>query len=125
MASPEDVERHFGRPIAGGASEPLYQRIKAALPSTSNAGFDTHSLRAIAGAFHLEQALGAEPNDYAEVLTAILAGLPAGMELKPPSDPCWIEVATSGRALVALDVYRHPDDRHWAVGRRGCSAGEE
>lgn len=115
VTSAEDVERHFGRPATGGLTERLYERIKAAAPSTSKTGFDTHSLRAIAGAFHLEQALGAEPNDHAEVLTAILAGLPASTELKLPSDSCWIEVATIGRALVGLDVYRHPDDRHLAV----------
>jgi len=115
MTSADDVLQHFGRPVAGGMSELLYQRIKAALPSTSETGFDTHALRAVAGAFRLEQAVGAESNDNAEVLTAISAGLPAGTELKLPSDACWIEAATIGRALLALDVYRHPDHRHLAV----------
>jgi hypothetical protein len=115
IGSVQDVEQHFGRVTVGTMADVLYQQLKTIVPSNLRTGFDTHSLRAVAGAFRLDQALGAEPDNYADVLTAVVSGLSAGTELKPPHDPCWIEAATIGRALLALGVYQQADPRHIAV----------
>lgn len=115
MNTVEDIEEKFKWSSVGPMSESLYQRLRTILPAGDRTGFDTHHLRAIAGAFQLQDALEGETHELSDVISVIASGLQAGTELKLPSDPTWIEAATLGRALIVLDVYRSPDPRHIAI----------
>jgi len=115
LDSVEDVEVKFGRRTSRPASEDLYQRLRTILAATARTGFDTHHLRSVAGVFHLQGALQGGALGYADVISVIASGLQAGTELKAPADPVWVEAATLGRALIALNVYWSPDQRHISV----------
>lgn len=78
-------------------------------------GFDTHDLRAVAGAFLFEQALGTIPLDRAAPLMTILACVQANSSVPAPEDPVWQEVVTIGRALVVVGAFLKHDPRHEAV----------
>ena len=67
------------------------------------------------GAFHLQHAIQGDASGYADVISVIASGLQAGTELKDPNDPAWIEAATLGRALILIEVYWTPDQRHISV----------
>ena len=56
--SRSEVEQHFGKPGVGLLSKTLHDRLRAILGSDEVSGFDTHDLRAAAGAFALERAIG-------------------------------------------------------------------
>jgi len=113
--SVEDVASYLGKSHMGDRSAALYQRLKAILPEIPGSDFDTHSLRNLAGALCLRAALNNGRTHDAEIITVIAGALPASTKLKSLTDPVWIEAATIGRALIALDVYRTLDQRHIAV----------
>ena len=115
LDSIELVEKHFGRPAVGRLTDALYDRLRSMLKAEVPTGFDTHDLRSLAGAFALERAIRVSNQSNDDIIAAILPCLPAGTELKSLTDACWIDVATVGRALVTLDVYRRADQRHEAV----------
>ena len=89
----EDVENWCGTPEIGGLREALYERLKPLLRTQRSTGFDTHDLRAIAGAFLFEHALGDEQRDRAAPLMTVLASLQANSAIPAPEDPLWQEVS--------------------------------
>jgi hypothetical protein len=111
----EDVEMRFGSPEVGGLREALYERLRPLMRTDRSTGFDTHDLRAVAGAFLFEHALGIEPLDRAAPLVAILASLQASSSVPAPGEPVWQEVVTIGRALVVVGAFLRHDPRHVAV----------
>ena len=115
--SRSDVENQFGKPPAGMLSDRLHDRLRAMLTPDRATGFDTLDLRAVAGAFALERAFGSD-RVYDEIIAEILPCFGGGVELKPPTDECWVEAAEIGLALSMLECFKLPDQRHQAV----CSA---
>ena len=77
--------------------------------------FDTHDLRAAAGAFALERAIGVSCEKYDEIIEEILPCFGGGTELKPPTDACWVAAGEIGLGLSMLDCFHLPDQRHEAV----------
>ena len=77
--------------------------------------FDTHDLRAVAGAFALERSVGASSQQYDDIIAEILPCFGGGTELKPPNDDCWVAAGEIGLGLSMLDCFRLPDQRHEAV----------
>ena len=110
-----DVEEHFGRPAVGQLSNTLHARLKTMLRSDEASGFDTHDLRAAAGAFALERAAGVSNQQYDDIIAEILPCLEAGTELKPPTDACWVGAGEIGLGLSMLDCFHLADQRHDAV----------
>jgi hypothetical protein len=115
LDSIEAVDMHFERPAVGSLADALYVQLMSMLKTETPSGFDTHDLRSLAAAFALERAVGVSDQSYDDIIAAVLPCLPAGTELKLPADPCWVDVASIGRALVTLGVYRDTDERHEAV----------
>jgi hypothetical protein len=111
----EDVENWCGAPEIGGLEEALYARVRPLLRMERSSGFDTHDLRAVAGAFLFEHALGHERLDRAAPLMTVLACLPANSSVPVPGNAVWQEVATIGRALVIVGAFLKYDPRHEAV----------
>jgi hypothetical protein len=111
----QDVEQRFGAPEVGGLREALYDRLRPLLRTRKSSGFDTHDLRAVAGAFLFERALGVEPLDRAAPLMTVLACLQANSSVPVPGDPVWQEVVTIGRALIVVGAFWRHDPRHEEV----------
>jgi hypothetical protein len=94
-----DTDKRFGSPAVGGQRDALYERLRPLMATDRSTGFDTHDLRAVAGAFLFEHALGTAPLDRGATLMVILACLQANSSAPAPEDPVWQEVVTIGRAL--------------------------
>ena len=116
--SRSDVEEHFGKPEIGQLSTVLHDRLKVMLTSDQASGFDRRDLRAAAGAFALERAIGVSDQQYDAIIEEILPCFGGGIELKPPTDDCWVTAGEIGLGLSMLDCFQQPDQRHEAV----CSA---
>ena len=110
-----DVEEHFGKPKIGQLSNTLHDRLRAILTSDEATGFDTHDLRAAAGAFALERVIGVSDQKYDVIIKEILPCFGGGTELRPPTNDCWITAGEIGFGLSMLDCFRLPDQRHEAV----------
>jgi hypothetical protein len=110
-----DVDKRFGSPAVGGQRDALYERLRPLMATDRSTGFDTHDLRAVAGAFLFEHTLGTTALDRAAPLITILACLQANSSVPAPGDPVWQEVVTIGRALVVLGAFLKHDPRHETV----------
>ena len=115
FGSRSDVEKHFGKPKIGQLSNVLHDRLKETLTPGQASGFDTHDLRAAAGAFALERAIGLSNKRYDAIVEEILPCFGGGTELKPPTDDCWVAAAEIGLGLSMLDCFHLRDQRHDAV----------
>ncbi len=115
LNSVDDVINYFRIREDHQAKDHLYIKIKDLLINKNSSDFDTHDLRVLAGGFTLDRAVNQTNHNYDEIIYAILPCLEAGSGLKKPNDDAWDEVATIGRALVILDVYRPLDLRQTAV----------
>ena len=113
--SRSDVEEHFGIPEIGQLSKVLHDRLRAMLTSHEASGFDTHDLRAAAGIFALERAIGVSDQQYDAIVEEILPCFSGGTELKPPTDDCWVIAGEIGLGLSMLDCFHLPDQRHGVV----------
>ena len=115
FGSRSDVEEHFGKPRVGQLSTVLHDRLKEMLTSDKASGFDTHDLRAAAGAFALERAIGVSDREFNVIIEEILPCFGGGTELRPPTDDCWVAAGEIGLGLSKLDCFHLPDQRHEAV----------
>ena len=115
FGSRSDVEEHFGKPEVGQLSKVLHDRLRAMLTSDRSSGFDTRDLRAAAGAFALERAIGGSDRQYDAIIEEILPCFGGGTELRPPTDDCWVTAGEIGLGLSMLDCFHLPDQRHAAV----------
>lgn len=111
----QDVEDRFDVPAIGSLRDALYDRLRGILAMHSHTGFDTHDLRAIAGAFSVEHAIEATDEDRAAPLLLILACTQAGAQLPKPQNTIWQDAVTIGRALFVIDAYFRRDPRHEEV----------
>ena len=118
FGSRSDVEEHFGKPEIGQLSKVLHDRLRVMLTSNEASGIDTHELRAAAGAFALERAIGVSQQQHDEIIKEILPCFGGGTELKPSTDDCWVTAGEIGLGLSMLDCFHLPEQRHEAV----CSA---
>ncbi|UGX89825.1 hypothetical protein G6321_00003300 (plasmid) [Bradyrhizobium barranii subsp. barranii] len=124
----EDVENWCGAPEVGSIKDALYERLRPLLKMERSSGFDTHDLRAVAGAFLFEHVLDHNLPDRAAPLMTVLACLQANASVPAPGDPVWLEAVTIGRALVVLGAFLRYDPRHEAVAgsiRRLLTAGHK
>lgn len=115
FSSRSDVEECFGKPEIGQLSDVLHEKLRGMLPLGEATGFDTHDLRAAAGAFALERAIGLSDQRHDTIIESILPCLRAGTELRPPTDDCWVAAGEIGLGLSILDCFHRPDQRHEAV----------
>ena len=115
FGSRSDVEEQFGKPEIGQLSKVLHDRLRGMLTPDKASGFDTHDLRAAAGAFALERAIGVSDRQYDAIIEEILPCFGGGTELRPPKDDCWVAAGEIGLGLAMLDCFHLPDQRHEAV----------
>lgn len=113
--SRSDVEEYFGRPEVGQLSNVLHDRLREMLMPGEATGFDTHDLRAVAGAFALERAIEVSDQRHDAIIERILPCFGGGAELRRPTDDCWVAAGEIGLGLSILDGFHRADQRHEAV----------
>ena len=122
--SRSEAEKHFGKPAIGQLSDALHARLKTMLRSDEASGFDTHDLRAVAGAFALERSVGVSSQQHDDIIAEILPCFGGRTELKPPNDDCWVVAGEIGLGLSLLDCFHLPDQRHEAVSSAAVRLGD-
>jgi hypothetical protein len=114
------VEAAFRAGDAVGALEGvLYDQLRPLLLADKSTRFDTHDLRKVEANFVLKRAIGATSQKWDAVVSAILACIPAGTQLRLLEDSAWPKAIDLARALVTLNVYRHEDPRVTNVAAAG------